>query len=155
MSVIALNKERVAIVDDGIFDYINQWRWHVSPKGYAVRRPRVNGKRYTIHMHRLINDTPDHLQTDHINRDRLDNRRSNLRSVTNQENSLNKGINKNNTSGYKGVSWDKTRGSWKAHITTGGAMINIGRYQTKDEARKARKEHEQLLSQHNSLTINI
>jgi len=62
-----------------------------------------------VYMHRVVNNTPDNLQTDHINHNQLDNRRINLRSVTNQQNAFNASLNKANTSGTKGVSWSKER----------------------------------------------
>lgn len=72
-------------------------------------------------MHRVVNKTPKGLETDHINRNRLDNRKKNLRSVTS-------GQNKFNRSGLNGISWNKTRGKWYAYITVNNKMINLGLY---------------------------
>src|SRR5260221_205877 len=105
------NPNTFVIVDDEDYEYLNQWKWHLSSNGYAVRRPYIKGSEKTgqkhtvVWMHRVINNTPAGRDTDHINRDRLDNRRSNLRTATFSQNSMNKGLSKSNTSGIKGISW--------------------------------------------------
>jgi hypothetical protein len=71
---------------------------------------------------------------DHINRDRADNRWVNLRLATNQENTGNAGLRRNNTSGHRGVAWDKSRGKWMAHGTRGGRFIGLGRFDDIEEA---------------------
>lgn len=73
ISEIPLTNGKVAIVDAEDFDYLNQWKWCCN-HGYAIRNgKRVNGKRIMmIRMHRLINQTPKGLDTDHINRNKLD-----------------------------------------------------------------------------------
>lgn len=76
-------------------------------------------------------------QIDHINQDRLDNRFSNLREVTNKENNKNSTMQKNNTSGYTGVSFDGKR--WVAYITVDDKKKHLGRYKDKNEAILARK----------------
>jgi len=117
MKKIKLTKGQFTIVDDDMFDYLNQWKWYLNNDGYAVRSKRVfNGKKH-IFMHRLVNNTPDNMQTDHINRDKLDNRNENLRNTTKMLNGRNRGTPKNNTSGYKGVVWDKNFVSWKFEET--------------------------------------
>lgn len=87
---IPLTKGAVAIVDEEDYELVSQYKWHLNSMGYAVWRGKVDGKKKTIRMHRLINNTPDGKYTDHINRNRLDNRRSNLRTVTQKENMQNK-----------------------------------------------------------------
>jgi hypothetical protein len=63
---------------------------------------------------------------DHINGDRTDNRIENLRAATNYQNSLNKGLQSNNTSGVKGVSWDKAKKKWHAQLTYNGKHRHLG-----------------------------
>lgn len=79
----------VVIIDAEDWEKIRHIKWHKNDSGYAVWRGIKNGVKRTIRMHRVINDTPDGLVTDHINRNRLDNRKSNLRSVTQKENMQN------------------------------------------------------------------
>lgn len=74
---------------------------------------------------------------DHINRNPSDNRIENLREATNAENQQNKGISRNNTSGYIGVTWDKVSKKWQAQIGAKGQYKNLGRYETPEEAHKA------------------
>ena len=90
MKTIPLTQGKVAIVDDEDYTWLMQWKWH-SSYGYAMRRERTwSGKQKGIFMHRVVNKTPLGLETDHINRNKLDNRKENLQSVTHQENTCNK-----------------------------------------------------------------
>lgn len=75
-------------------------------------------------MHRMLLDIPDGKQTDHINRNKLDNRKVNLRICTNSENGRNKGTRKGSLSGYKGVS--KHRDKWQARIRLNGEQTYLG-----------------------------
>jgi len=89
MKKIKLNKGTFATVDNDDFEYLNQWKWYINNNGYAIRTKytKLGFKKYKmkkVYMHRVVNNTPDNLQTDHINHNQLDNRRINLRSVTNQ-----------------------------------------------------------------------
>lgn len=79
---------------------------------------------------------------DHINRDRSDNRISNLRSVSKVENQRNHPRHAHNTSGVSGVNWDKARGQWRAYITIGRKQVSLGRFPSFEEAVSARKRAE-------------
>ena len=109
--LVPLTKGKFAIVDGDMFDYLNQWKWTFE-KRYAVRK--VNKK--AIYMHRLIAEAKEGFEIDHINGDSLDNRISNLRSCTHAQNCRNTKIQTNNTSGFKGVSFNKGKKKWKAYI---------------------------------------
>ena len=105
---------------------------------------QVDGVRYLAH--RLVwlyiyNEIPTG-DIDHINRIKNDNRLINLRSATRKENSQNKNISTNNTSGITGVVWDKSRNKWFARIKIDYKTINLGRYTSKDLAIAARKNAE-------------
>jgi hypothetical protein len=78
----------------------------------------------------------------HINGDRADNRIVNLCLATRSQNLANAGLTSNNTSGMKGVSWDKSRHKWQAHIKVKGRCINLGRFNTQVRAIMARLEAE-------------
>ena len=77
------------------------------------------------------------MHVDHINGNPLDNRKSNLRICTNAENQRNKGVYKNNKSGYKGVHWFKRDKKWQAQIKHNNKSIHIGLYEDKEEAARA------------------
>lgn len=140
---IILSNWKIAHVDWQDYKYISKWKWHQHGTGYAIRRVGNPGK--IIWMHRVINKTPEDMQTDHINRDRLDNRRKNLRSVTRSENIINSKVRSDNTSGYKGVYWLKEKSRWLAAICKDGKLIKIGTFRDKDEARMAREGAESSL----------
>tara|TARA_R110000824_G_scaffold383740_1_gene577431 strand:- start:3388 stop:3885 length:498 start_codon:yes stop_codon:yes gene_type:complete len=93
-------------------------------------------------VHRLIN--PGAELIDHINRNPLDNRRSNLARSNKSLNALNMSTPKSNKSGTKGVCFDSSRGRWKAYITLKGKTITLGRFSNKKDAVKARKLSENL-----------
>lgn len=97
------------------------------------------GRKITnLKLHRYLKDTPDNLIVDHINRDRLDNRKVNLRNCTIQENNMNKSIiSKKTASGIRNVHWDKARNKWKVMVRKDSKTINIGRYDNLEEAKKA------------------
>lgn len=142
MKYIKLTKNKLAIVDDEDFDYLNQFKWHYQSQGYAARNGiMVNGKRGAIIlMHREVNKTPLVSITDHINRNKLDNRKANLRTVDHSINHLNNPIQKNNTSGFKGVYWDKSRNRWCAKAIYKGKQLRLGQFNTLEKANIARLE---------------
>lgn len=139
-SIIKLTKGKVAIIDKEDFKYLNQWKWYYDKNGYAKRK--VNKK--TIYMHRLINRTSNNLQTDHINRNKLDNKKSNLRTATRNTNQRNQNIDKTNTSGYKGISWSKVMNKWEVFIFKNNRKINLGYFKDIKEAYIKRKLGEKL-----------
>jgi len=96
----------------------------------AVRRR--NGR--TEYMHRVITSAPTGMFVDHINGNPLDNRRSNLRVCTNAENLRNRGKTRANTSGYKGVWFNKIANFWYAALTVDGCVKNLGNYSTAEAA---------------------
>ena len=138
-----------AIVDDEDFETLNAVRWHRSSAGYAIReiwygRTREYPKG-TLSMHRVILGTKPGEFVDHINHDRLDNRRSNLRICTRQQNSRNMSRHKKNSSQYKGVSRFRDKNKWDAHIRLNDAQYHLGRFSNEADAAKAydaaAKEH--------------
>jgi hypothetical protein len=133
MKEIKLTKGKFALVDDEDYEYLSQWKWYCS-HGYAVRDGWIEGKRKHICMHRLIANTPEDMETDHINRNRLDNRHCNLRNCTSHQNSMNRKIYCNNKSGYKGVYWSKAMHEWVAQICFNRKNIYLGSFDDIDEA---------------------
>ena len=144
MKEIELSKGRKAIVDDDDFEKLPQNKWYCSSYGYAVRTSRETLKRKMYWMHREIMDCPEGFEVDHINGDRLDNRKSNLRICSRDSNCKNLKKPKTNTSGFKGVSFDKRRGKFRAYITINNKQKWLGYFElAKDAAleyNKAAKE---------------
>lgn len=135
MKEIKLTRNQKCLVDDDLFDYLSKYKWHASGKiGKFYASSRIDGKIRT--MHRLIMDAPDNLQVDHINGNRLDNRKVNLRLCSNSFNLGNRGANKNNTSGFKGVGASK-HGRFVAKIQVNRKYIHLGYFDTPIEAAHA------------------
>ena len=138
MKEITLTNGMKAIVDKDVYESLNKLRWNCNNKGYATCYGYSdNGKPVYIYIHRIVNATPEGMDTDHINGNRLDNRRENLRSVTRSQNSYNRSIYKNNKSGYKGVQLYAATGKYHAAITVNKKRIFLGSYDTPEEASKA------------------
>lgn len=119
---------------------IKDYTWCIDNDGYVKSRglKRTNN----ILLHRLILSYPKHL-IDHINHNTIDNRKINLREVTNSQNGMNHSIGSNNTSGVSGVNWDKHLGKWRARITVNYQRIDLGAYNKFEDAVKARKDAEE------------
>lgn len=137
MYMIPLTRNQVAIVDDADYALVAPYRWHCMAKGYAARRLRVCEGSAIVLMHRIIMQAPTDLQIDHINGNKLDNRRSNLRLVTNQQNRFNQRPRKDNKTGYKGVCWNRRVGKFCAQIHHNHTNMLIGHYSTAIEAAHA------------------
>ncbi len=118
---IKLTKGYEAIVDNKDFIYLSKFKWCWS-HGYAIAR-LPKGKGLHMRMHRLITQAKEDELVDHINMDTLDNRRINLRICTKSQNMRNRGKQKNNTSGYKGIGWDKERNRWKVQLSANDKNI--------------------------------
>ena len=127
----------MAVVDDEDYGWLSQWRWKLNSSGYAVRQTsRADGKRREVRMHRallgLADDDPR--EGDHINRDRLDNRRTNLRAVPPAENRRNVSGNVASTSRHRGVHHESRSGRWIARVKHAGKHIYIGAFADEDAA---------------------
>jgi hypothetical protein len=125
---IPLNKGYVALVDDSDYEELSKRRWFVhgpSDNNYAVTTTGTGGKH--VYMHRLLLPCDDPgLQPDHINGNRLDNRRSNLRLATRSQNNINRGPGRNSTTGIKGVHFCRARKRWRAAIKCNRKFHHIG-----------------------------
>lgn len=139
MKEIVLTQDKVAIVDDKDYRWLNQWKWYYNGR-YAAREARTcDGGEKKIYLHRLVLNTPDGVATDHINGDSLDNRAENLRTCSKVENLRNRGKQKNNASGYKGVHKHRD-GAWLAQIQIDDSKKHLGSFNTKEEAALAYNE---------------
>jgi len=138
---IKLTRGYKSIIDDCDIDLVSGYSWNASDDGAGnVRAMSSTGgrkNRKTIHMARLILNAPNGMYVDHINRNTLDNRRKNLRLCTPGQNMCNRRIQSNNTSGYRGVTWDRQKKKWAARLKHGGKSIHLGRFDDKELAAKA------------------
>jgi hypothetical protein len=129
MKEIPLTQGKVALVDDGEFEELNKYKWHVLWNGYSFYAVRSVGKK-TISMHRQIMGTPKGMDTDHRDMNTLNNQRFNLRICTGSQNMYNSGKRKNNTSGYKGVTFNKKKRKFQAQIRVPGKRFYLGLFTT-------------------------
>lgn len=131
---IPLGNGKRAVVDASVYDFLNQWNWHCSKDGYVVRF--IN--RTMIQMHSLILKVPKGKEVDHKDRDRLNNRRDNLRPCTKAQNQGNRWKSSHaKTSKFKGVYFAKKEQRFVAQGTNGGRGITLGRFVSEAEAAKA------------------
>lgn len=141
---IPLTQGYFAIVDEADYEWLSQCKWHCfyskgSRNVYAYASNQVfdGVKHKRIIMHRMINNTPEGMDTDHIIGNGLDNRRENLRTVTRAQNMWNRNPNKKGTSKYKGVFWHKQHKKWCSKIQVNKKPHHIGLFTDEDEAGKA------------------
>lgn len=135
MAIITTRKGEEIIVDDSDYERLSKFKWCIN-NGYAVRNALIDGKQFTVLMHREIMNTPSGYFTDHINGIKTDNRRCNLRVCTRSENQANRGAASNNKIGLKGVS-KNSWGTFRARIAVNGKIIHLGCFSTTEEARQA------------------
>lgn len=133
MPLIQLNNGEFVEVDKDVYGEIKNFNWRYQKSangssGYAVA---------TIKMHRLITNARKEEVVDHINHDKLDNRRENLRIVTHSQNIHNRPPSVNNKSGYKGVHWIKKEKVWASRISVNGKRIFLGYFENLEDAARA------------------
>lgn len=128
MKIILLTKGHFAQVSDEDYADLNAYKWYYHNKGYAARY--LNDIKQHIFMHNVVANTPDDKEADHINHDKLDNRRENLRNATKSQNLGNRLVNKNSTTGYKGVLYHKINENYIARIQIGKSRKFLGSYAT-------------------------
>lgn len=126
----------VFLFDEADLPLVSPYSWHVNDRGYVVSGARVNGK--ALRMHRFLTSAPEGTEVDHINRNKSDNRRSNLRLATKDQNQWNRPRMKTNSSGYIGVYLHKDTGKWAAILSIGNRNRHLGLFFTPEEAASAR-----------------
>lgn len=115
--------------------------WFLDEDGYVKTNDNITRK--LIRFHRLILPVTEEEQVDHIKHKNYDNRKSQLRIVTNAQNSMNRTIQSNNTSGVTGIYWDEKKQRWCVEIMINQKKIYIGVFENFNDAVKARKEAEE------------
>lgn len=131
---ISLTRGKEAIIDSDDFGKVSQSKWHFE-HGYA--RGSFNGRR--VYLHQLIMQTKKGQVVDHINRNKLDNRKKNLRICSQSENMLNGGMWSHNSSGIRGVSRHSQMKKWRARVKIHGKEVHLGLFPTKKLASEALK----------------
>lgn len=129
---VPLTKGHFAIVDAEDADAVLRHSWCFD-NGYAWAK--INKRKVALHV--FLAQPDEGFWVDHISRNGLDNRRENLRVVSPQENAWNKPSLFGSTSRFKGVSWDASRGRWRAGIRINDKLKFLGRYNTEEEAARA------------------
>ena len=124
------------LVDANDATLLGQWTWRLSSDGYAVRSETRDGNKRTIYLHREVMQAPRGAIVDHVDGDRLDNRRQNLRIATPGENAANS-RDRPRRSGYRGVYPHKPTGRWIAQISAGGHVRHLGIYDDPEAAARA------------------
>lgn len=128
-----VNTDVKMLCDCEDWDRLRQYRWSLGNRGYA--RAYISGKYENFHT--LIIPRKRGLVFDHINLNRLDNRKSNIRQITFTANLKHKGSYSNNTSGFKGVSFHKDRRKYQAYIRVNGKARYLGLYDSAELAKEA------------------
>jgi hypothetical protein len=142
IKLIPLTCGQIATVDAVDYEWLSKNNWHAQwdPKAkgyYALRNEyRKGGKDGMIRMHAVIHPSLPPLVTDHIDGDTLNNRRSNLQSITRSKNKLKSKTHGNNTSGYRGA-YRYSEHKWRSTIRINGKSIQIGYFKTAREAGEA------------------
>lgn len=143
MKEIKLLTGQVVLVDDKDFDSLNQYKWRYHAR-FVLRYRYSDGRQTIVFLHREIIKPAKGMQVDHIDGNRLNNQRHNLRECTHAENQRNRKKHKNNTSGYKGVDFSKKNHRFRAKIKLNYKSIHLGYFNTALEAayvyNKAAKE---------------
>jgi hypothetical protein len=131
MKEIILKPKGIALVDDEDFEYLNQFNWYLSKVGYAIGGELKMGIKAFIKMHRLIMGVSDpKIKIDHKNRNKLDNRKCNLRICTPAQNSHNSTKRRNTKNNYKGVFYISKFNIWQSRCRMMGYDIFLGNYKS-------------------------
>lgn len=134
------NKDKAILVDDEDYPFLSRMKWYVNSGGYVIHNYYDKDKKcHSILLHRLVNNTSPSFVTDHINGNKLDNRKSNLRTCTHKQNIQNRRY-QQNVSGHKGVALSVCSPShtkYTARIWDNGKLLYLGIYKTASEAAKA------------------
>jgi hypothetical protein len=135
-TLIPLSQNRFSVVDDEDAPTVlaHKWTFLNTGRGYAVRRSHTPDGHPTMELlHRVLLDAAKGVEVDHIDGDSLNNQRANLRICSHQENRSNTRKHKDNTSGFKGVSWSKAAKKWTARLCN----KHLGVFLTKEDAARA------------------
>lgn len=142
-TIIPLTKGKVARVDADDAAWLSACKWRLNSKGYAIRSFYVDGKEIVVNMHREIVSAPKGLYVDHIDNDRTNNVKSNLRICTASENLSNRGVFSSNTTGFIGVSCHAH--GWRSTIQVDERILFLGLFEDLHRAALVRDHAANLL----------
>jgi hypothetical protein len=141
VAMVPLTRGFVAQIDASDLHKVAGFNWFAVVQSYtvyAVRRVSgVKGRGSKISMHRQIIGATNDVQVDHVDLNGLNNRRENLRIATPQQNCFNRRKTRANTSGFKGVCWNRKSRKWQAGIRINGRSVHLGLFETIDAAYNA------------------
>lgn len=132
-----------AVIDAADSEWAGQWNWSLNSSGYASRKEWDDEHHcHEVKLHREILglESGDSLDGDHIDRDRLNCRRSNLRALPIGKNAQNRSSHAGSTSVYRGVSFDKGTGKWIAYFMVEGKRTYLGSFEIETEAAQAARD---------------
>jgi hypothetical protein len=139
MALVELTQGKVAVIDTADISLIREYKWSAHHNfrrahvWYAITQVRCQ----TVSMHRLILNAPSDLKVDHKDGDGLNNRRSNIRLVTDAQNCFNRTLRRDNQSGFKGVSFHARTGKWNTRIQRNGRQQSLGLFDSPEDAARA------------------
>jgi len=136
LKIIQLPHNKQVFIDDEDYQKISSYKWHTHTGGYAVTKI----KNKSFYMHRLIMNAQKGIEIDHINSNKLDNQKKNLRIVSRSINMRNRFGHKDSSSQLLGVSFKKDKQKWQARIYVEGKHIHIGYFNNPLDAKLARIE---------------
>ena len=129
-------------IDEADYALVCQYVWYLSARGYITTTLQRNGRKNPcqLNLHRLLIPTDGSVDIDHINGNKLDNRRSNLRVCTHWENSCNQRKRCTNTTGFTGVSYLKCAKKYESYIWSHCKKIHLGLFDNPIQAAKVRDQ---------------
>jgi hypothetical protein len=134
MKSITMTNGVRTIVDDDMHEMYGKYNWTQHTKGFACRSMKMEGKWKTVFLHRLVMNVPQGKEVDHINGDRLDNKKSNLRICSREDNAKNRMKRYDSQQPFKGIRLRK--GRWEVNLQCDKKAYYLGRYNTAIEAAK-------------------
>jgi len=143
MFILPLNKKGVTLIDDEDMPLATCFNWYDSDEGYAVCNMYIgNGKQIKRSLHRFLLNFP-RKDTDHIDGNRKNNQRNNLREVTNRQNAQNRQVHRDGK--LPNVNYRKERGKYQVKVRINGIQKHIGYYDTELEGYIAYKKYMEML----------
>lgn len=129
-AIIHTRSGKDILIDAEDAELLQPFSWCIEGTGYAMSRSHGRA----IKLHRLILSAPVGTHVDHINGDKLDNRKANLRLCEKQQNEFNTRVRSDSKTGYKGVCWCRKKNRYRAYITRSGHQKHLGYYFSPEEA---------------------